>query len=51
MSVENLVIEYSNLFYKIRMVILCNVQDALQDTFCRYIEKAVDFRDKEYEKA
>ena len=54
MSIENLVKEYSNMLFKICMVILCNEQDAqdvLQDTFCRYMEKAVDFRDKEHEKA
>lgn len=54
MSVENLVMEYSNMLFKICMVILCNEQDAqdvLQDTFCRYMEKKVDFRDKEHEKA
>lgn len=54
MSVENLIMEYSNMLFKICMVILCNeqdAQDALQDTFCRYMEKAVDFRDKEHEKA
>ena len=54
MSVENLVMEYSSMLFKICMVILCNehdAQDVLQDTFCRYIEKAVDFRDKEHEKA
>ena len=54
MSVESLVTEYSNMLYKICMVILCNEQDAqdvLQDTFCRYIEKAIDFNDKEHEKA
>ena len=54
MSIENLVEEYSNMLFKICMVILCNEQDAqdvLQDTFCRYIEKAIEFRDKEHEKA
>lgn len=54
MSIENLVKEYSNMLFKICMVILCNEQDAqdvLQDTFCRYMEKAIDFRDKEHEKA
>jgi RNA polymerase sigma-70 factor (ECF subfamily) len=54
MSVENLVKEYSNMLFRICMVILCNEQDAqdvLQDTFCRYMEKAIDFRDKEHEKA
>ncbi|MDE6568698.1 MAG: RNA polymerase sigma factor [Lachnospiraceae bacterium] len=54
MSIENLVKEYSNMLFRICMVILCNeqdVQDVLQDTFCRCIEKAIDFRDKEHEKA
>ncbi|MCM1540801.1 MAG: RNA polymerase sigma factor [Blautia sp.] len=54
MSVENLVMEYSNMLFKICMVMLCNEQDAqdvLQDTFCRYMEKAVDFHDREHEKA
>lgn len=54
MSVESLVTEYSNMLFRICMVILCNEQDAqdvLQDTFCRYIEKAVHFNDKEHEKA
>lgn len=54
MLVENLVMEYSDMLYRICMVILCNehdVQDVLQDTFCRYLEKAIAFRDKEHEKA
>lgn len=54
MSIENLVKEYSNMLFSICMVILCNEQDAqgaLRDTFCRCIEKAMDFRDKEHEKA
>ncbi len=54
MSIENLVKEYSNMLFRICMVILCNEQDAqdvLQDTFCRCMEKAIDFRDKEHEKA
>ena len=35
-------------------VILCNeqdAQDAIQDTFCRYLEKKPHFRDEEHEKA
>ena len=54
MTREELVMEYSNMLYKICIVILGNEQDAqdvLQDTFCRYIEKAIEFRDKEHEKA
>lgn len=27
------------------------MQDAIQDTFCRYLEKKPDFRDEEHEKA
>lgn len=48
------VIKYSDMLYKICIVILCNeqdVQDAIQDTFCRYLEKAPNFRDQEHEKA
>ena len=36
------------------IVILCNehdAQDAIQDTFCRYLEKRPEFRDEEHEKA
>ncbi|MBD5540005.1 MAG: sigma-70 family RNA polymerase sigma factor [Lachnospiraceae bacterium] len=42
------------MLYKICIVILCNeqdVQDAIQDTFCRYLEKKPDFRDEDHEKA
>lgn len=48
------VIKYSDMLYKICIVILCNeqdVQDAIQDTFCRYLEKAPAFHDEEHEKA
>lgn len=54
MTVEELVMEYSNVLFKICMVILGNeqdAQDAVQDTFCRYMEHLPDFRDKEHEKA
>ncbi len=54
MSVEALVKEYSNMLFRICMVMLCNEQDAqdvLQDTFCRYLERAPGFNDKEHEKA
>ena len=54
MSVEGLVMEYSNMLFKICMVILCNeqdAQDAIQETFCRYIERSPDFQDREHEKA
>ena len=54
MTVEELVREYSNMLYKICLVILCNewdAQDVIQDVFCRYIEHAPAFHDKEHEKA
>jgi RNA polymerase sigma-70 factor (ECF subfamily) len=54
MTVEELVLEYNSMLYKNCMVILCNeqdAQDAVQDTFCRYIERTPDFKDKEHEKA
>jgi RNA polymerase sigma-70 factor (ECF subfamily) len=54
MTVEELVLEYNSMLYNNCMVILCNeqdAQDAVQDTFCRYIERTPDFKDKEHEKA
>lgn len=54
MTVEELVREYSNMLYKICLVILCNewdAQDVIQDVFCRYIEHAPAFYDREHEKA
>ncbi len=53
-DIREAVIKYSDMLYKICLVILCNeqdVQDAIQDTFCRYLEKKPDFRDGEHEKA
>lgn len=53
-DIREAVIKYSDMLYKICLVILCNeqdVQDALQDTFCKYFEKKPDFRDEEHEKA
>lgn len=48
------VVKHSDMLYKICIVILCNdqdAQDAIQETFCRYLEKRPDFRDAEHEKA
>lgn len=48
------VMKYSDTLYKICIVILCNeqdAQDAIQDTFCRYLEKKPKFYDEEHEKA
>ena len=53
-DIREVVIKYSDMLYKICLVILCNeqdVQDAIQDTFCRYLEKKPDFRNEEHEKA
>ena len=54
MTVEEVVMKYSNTLFKICMVVLGNpqdAQDALQETFCRYMEKQPVFREEEHEKA
>lgn len=54
MTIEQMVTEYSNMLYRICVVMLGNeadAQDAVQDTFCRYLERAGGFTDKEHEKA
>lgn len=54
MTVEELVLEYSNMLFKICLVMVGNewdAQDVIQDVFCRYIERAPIFCDKEHEKA
>ena len=54
LTVEELVEEYSNMLFKICLVIVGNewdAQDVIQDVFCRYIEHAPTFRDSEHEKA
>ena len=53
-DVRKAVLKYSDMLYKICTVILCNeqdVQDAIQDTFCRYLERKPNFRDEQHEKA
>lgn len=53
-DIREAVVKYSDMLYRICIVILCNeqdVQDAIQDTFCRYLEKKPDFCDEEHEKA
>ena len=53
-DIREAVIKYSDTLYKVCIVILCNehdVQDAIQDTFYRYLEKKPEFRDEEHEKA
>ena len=53
-DIRKAVLKYSDMLYRICIVILCNeqdVQDAIQDTFCRYMEKKPSFRNEEHEKA
>lgn len=53
-AIKDTIIKYSDTLYRVCIVILCNehdVQDAIQDTFCRYLEKKPEFRDEEHEKA
>ena len=53
-DIREAVIKYSDMLYKVCIVILGNehdVQDAIQETFCRYLEKKPEFRDEEHEKA
>lgn len=54
MTIEEIVHSYSNMLYRICVVMLGNeadAQDAVQDTFCRYLEHNKEFTDKEHEKA
>ena len=54
MTVEEIVEEYGSMLFKICMVLLGNdqdAQDAVQETFCRYMEHSKVFHDKEHEKA
>lgn len=54
MKVEEAVLEYGDMLFRICMVMLCNeqdAQDAVQDTFCKYMEHTSGFRSKEHEKA
>lgn len=54
MNLEEAVKTYSDMLYKICIVMLCNeqdVQDVIQDTFCRYLEKKPVFKDANHEKA
>lgn len=53
-DIREAVMKYSDMLYKICFVILCNeqdVQDALQETFCRYLEKKPEFCDEQHRKA
>lgn len=54
MGLEEIVKTYSDMLYKICIIMLCNEQDAkdaVQETFCRFLEKKPDFKDEGHEKA
>lgn len=54
MTIEEVVTQYSDMLYRICVVMLGNeadAQDAVQDTLCRYLERAGEFADREHEKA
>ena len=51
---EELVTKYENTLFRTALAILGDVQeaeDAVQETFLRYLEKRPEFRDGEHEKA
>jgi RNA polymerase sigma factor (sigma-70 family) len=51
---EALLLRYENTLYRAALAILGNVQDAedaVQDTFLRYLERAPEFQDQGHEKA
>ena len=51
---EELVDKYSSLIFRITYCILCNsydAEDAVQETFLRYLTKAPEFNDEEHRKA
>lgn len=53
-EIRELVEKYSSLIFRISYCILCNptdAEDAVQETFLRYITKAPDFNDEEHRKA
>ena len=53
-EIKELVEKYSSLIFRISYCILCNThdaEDAVQETFLRYITKAPEFNDEEHRKA
>jgi RNA polymerase sigma-70 factor (ECF subfamily) len=53
-DIEKVVLKYSNMIFKICLVLLCNehdAKDAVQDTFYKYIIKSLKFENQEHEKA
>ncbi len=54
MNVEKLFYKYNQMLFRICLVMLCNeadAQDAVQDTFYRYLLQKKHFSDEEHEKA
>ena len=53
-EIKELVEKYSSLIFRISYCILCNIadaEDAVQETFLKYITKAPEFNDEEHRKA
>lgn len=53
-DIDRMVDTYGNMLFRICLVILCNesdAEDAVQDTFIKYLSKAPTFNDSEHEKA
>lgn len=53
-EIKELVDKYSSLIFRISYCILCNVydaEDAVQETFLKYLTKAPEFKDEEHRKA
>lgn len=53
-EIKNLVEKYSSLIFRISYCILCNsadAEDAVQETFLRYLTKSPEFNDEEHRKA
>lgn len=53
-EIENVIEIYGNMLFRLCLVMLGNsddAEDALQETFIKYLQKAPEFRDPEHEKA
>lgn len=53
-DIEGIVDKYGNILFKICLVILCNeydAEDAVQETFIKYLTRSPNFNDLEHEKA
>ena len=53
-NVEQLIRKYSQMLYRICLVMLCSkcdAEDAVQETFLRYMTKGPDTREEDYQKA